>query len=174
MRTPTRHLALIALGFSLSCPFANASSANGEGRTGPALATAMPVFVQDVAPEAADAVSVVEAFSKSIKGAKWDDARALLDPEVLILESGGSERSREEYLREHAIADAAFLQSAQQQLRFRRARASGEMAWVATESLITTGKEGAKRTLRSTETMVLRKHEGRWAIVHIHWSSGST
>ena len=150
-----------------------ANTARGEKPTAQAIATAMPVFVQDVHPDAIDAVKVVDAFSKAIKAAKIPEAGALLDPSVLILESGGSERSRDDYLREHALADAAFLQSAQQQLRFRRARASGELAWVATESLITSGKEGAKRTVRSTETMVLQEHEGRWTIVHIHWSSGS-
>ena len=168
----------LVLAFALACgfgapAFGAAESADSEHAGGQSLATAMPVFVQDVPPAAVDAVKVVDAFSKAIKTAKIAEAGALLDPAVLILESGGSERSRDEYLREHAPADAAFLQSAQQQLRFRRARASGELAWVATESLITSGKAEAKRTVRSTETMVLRKHEGRWTIVHIHWSSGS-
>ena len=167
MSMSMRHLVFVAF----ACGFACAAGNTAIGSQ--ALTTAMPAFVQDVSPDAVDAVKVVDAFSTAIKAAKVAEAGALLDPSVLILESGGSERSRDEYLREHALADAAFLQSAQQQLRFRRARASGELAWVATESLITSDKAGAKRTVRSTETMVLRKHEGHWTIVHIHWSSGS-
>ncbi|MGH8049613.1 MAG: hypothetical protein ACREPB_03025, partial [Arenimonas sp.] len=64
--------------------------------------TGKPVFVQNIAPAAIDAVNVVDAFSAAIKSVKLDVAKNLLDPKVLILESGGSERSRDEYLGSHA------------------------------------------------------------------------
>lgn len=131
----------------------------------------MPAFVQDTPPEAAEAARAVDAFSAAIKAADLSQASALLDPEVVILESGGSERSRAEYLGEHAVADAAFMQGAQQVLRYRKARVIGELAWVATESLLETGKGEGRSLLRSTETMVLRKGPQGWKIVHIHWSS---
>ena len=131
----------------------------------------MPAFVQDIAPAAADAVKVVDAFSTAIKSAKIDEAAQLLDPKALILESGSSERSRDEYLREHAIADAAFMQAARQQLRYRQAQAEGDVAWVGTESTIQTVQDKKNRLLLSTETMVLRKTAQGWKIVHIHWSS---
>lgn len=134
-------------------------------------ASAMPAFVQDVVPAAGDAVKVVDAFSTAIKAVKIDEAAKLLDPKVLILESGSSERSRDEYLREHAIADAAFMQTAHQQLRYRQARVEGPIAWVATESAIQTTKGKKPLLLLSTETMVLRKTPDGWKIVHIHWSS---
>ena len=131
----------------------------------------MPVFVQNIAPAAVDAVKVVDAFSNAIKAAKIYEAAKLLDPQVLILESGSSERSRDEYLREHAIADAAFMQTAHQQLRYRQARAAGDLAWVGTESTIQTVQDKTNRVILSTETMVLRKTGQGWKIVHIHWSS---
>jgi ketosteroid isomerase-like protein len=131
----------------------------------------MPAFVQDIAPGAADAVKVVDAFSAAIKAVKLDEAGKLLDPEVLILESGSSERSRDEYLGEHAIADAAFMQTATQQPRYRQARAEGDVAWVGTESLLETTRDGKPLHLLSTETMVLKRTEQGWRIVHIHWSS---
>ena len=131
----------------------------------------MPVFVQNIAPAAADAVKVVDAFSNAIKAAKLDEAAKLLDPQVLILESGSSERSRDEYLREHAIEDVAFMQTAHQQLRYRQAQAEGAVAWVCTESVIRTTQDKKNRVLLSTETMVLRKTGHDWKIVHIHWSS---
>ena len=128
-------------------------------------------YAQDVAPAAADAVKVVDAFSAAIKAAKLDEVGKLLDPKVLILESGSSERSRDEYLSEHAIADAAFMQAAQQQLRYRQAQIEGDVAWVCTESMLHSMKDGQMVMLLSTETMVLRKTEQGWKIVHIHWSS---
>jgi ketosteroid isomerase-like protein len=131
----------------------------------------MPVFVQDIAPGAADAVKVVDAFSAAIKAVKLDEAGKLLDPKVLILESGSSERSRDEYLGEHAIADAAFMQTTKQQLRYRQAQAEGDIAWVGTESLLQTSRDDNPLLLLSTETMVLKKTAEGWKIVHIHWSS---
>ena len=131
----------------------------------------MPVYVQDIAPAAAEAVKVVDAFSAAIKAAKLDVARELLDPKVLILESGSSERNRDEYMGGHAIADAAFMQTARQQPRYRQAQAEGDFAWVATESLLEAKEDGKDLLLLSTETMLLRKTAAGWKIVHIHWSS---
>jgi ketosteroid isomerase-like protein len=53
----------------------------------------------------------------------------------------------------------------------RRARVSGDLSWVATESELHATDDGKPMTLLSTETMVLRKTDGGWRIVHIHWSS---
>ena len=73
--------------------------------------------VQDIDPAAQEAVAVVEAFSAAIKGVRIDEASALLDPTVLVLESGGSERNRDQYLAEHAQADAQYMKDARQALR---------------------------------------------------------
>ncbi len=131
----------------------------------------MPVFVQNIAPGAIDAVKVVDAFSAAIKAVKLPEAEKLLDPKVLILESGSSERSRAEYMAEHAGADATFMQTVHQQLRYRQAQVDGNMAWVATESELHTQKDGKPVTILSTETMVLKRTDKTWKIVHIHWSS---
>lgn len=133
--------------------------------------TGMPVTVQDIAPGAAEPVRVVDAFSAAIKAVKLKEAGDMLDPKVLILESGSSERSRDEYLGGHAIADAAFMQNAQMQLRYRQARVDGNMAWVASEGLLQASKDGKPLAMLSTETMLLRKGAQGWKIVHIHWSS---
>ena len=148
-----------------------AKPASAPQAKGTSASMGMPVYVRNIAPAAADAVKVVDAFSAAIKAVKIDEAAKLLDPQVLILESGSSERSRDEYLREHAIADAAFMQTAQQQLRYRQAQVEGNLAWVGTESILQRMQEGKTITLLSTETMVLKKTAQGWKIVHIHWSS---
>ena len=165
---------VLASGLALSL----AASANEPAKPAPApqpksstASLGMPVFVQNIAPAAAEAVKVVDAFSAAIKAVKLDEAAKLLDPQVLILESGRSERSRDEYLRGHAIVDAAFMQHAQQQLRYRQAQAEGNVAWVGTESALHSMKDGKMIMLLSTETMVLKKTAQGWKIVHIHWSS---
>ena len=121
--------------------------------------------------DAQAAVDVVDRFGKALAAGDFATVESLLDPDVLILESGGAERDRAEYMGHHAIADAQFLKGVHQQPGQRRARASGDLAWVASESEMHTSKDGKPVTLLSTETMVLRRVEGAWRIVHIHWSS---
>ena len=156
-------LAIVALLAILSCPPA-AASAHPTTQT-----TASSADRIDAA--AAPAVAVVDAFSAAL--ASLDVARAggLLADDVLVLESGGAERSRAEYLAAHAGADALFLQQATVRRLRRSARAAGGLAWVATESQVTTQRDGKPVALRSTETMVLRRTSAGWRIVHIHWSS---
>jgi ketosteroid isomerase-like protein/mono/diheme cytochrome c family protein len=126
---------------------------------------------ESTSPEAAAAVAVVEAFGAALAKGDLSTAKSLLDPDVLILESGGAEQSRAEYLAHHAGADAKFLRGAEVHPGRRRVRVEGDLAWVGSESEIHALADGKPLALLSTETMVLRRHEGAWRIVHIHWSS---
>jgi ketosteroid isomerase-like protein len=126
--------------------------------------------VRPATSSASEPVAVVEAFFKALAAADFGAATALLDAEALIFESGGVERSRAEYASHHMKDDASFLQAATQRVLSRSTDARGELAWVATESRLTTA--GAKPAdIISTETMVLRRSSDGWRIVHIHWSS---
>lgn len=127
--------------------------------------------VIDVPAAAKDAVATVDRFTNALSGGDLTKAGAELDPNVLILESGGAERSAAEYLGGHAKGDAAFLKSAHQQLLRRSAHVSGDFAWVASESELHLQKDGKPVTVLSTETMILRLGVSGWRIVHIHWSS---
>jgi ketosteroid isomerase-like protein len=124
-----------------------------------------------VSDQAKPAVAVVEQFSAAMHAGELERAGALLADDVLVLESGGAERSRAEYLGDHAIHDAAFLKTAHVQVKQRTARVDGSTAWVGTESELHANKDGKAMTLLSTETMVLKKTGANWRIVHIHWSS---
>ena len=125
----------------------------------------------DVPAVAKDAAATVARFTAALSGGRLAAAGAELDAKVLIVEGGDAERSAAEYLANHAKADAAFLKTAHQQVLSRVARASGELAWVATESELHVQKDGKPVTVLSTETMVLRHGPAGWKIVHIHWSS---
>lgn len=167
-KTMTRSLLLAAfiapfslLAFAQTKPDAHAQHAKPG-----AAASAM-----DVPQDALPAVEIVDQFGKAIASGDLKTVGDLLDPAVLILESGGAERSRDEYLGHHAIADAAFLKGAHQQIKRRIARISGETTWVGTESELHATKDGKATTTLSTETMVLNRTPQGWRIVHIHWSS---
>ncbi len=156
----------LALAFAVVSPaMAQTTQAHAHH---PATAAAANV---DVPAAATAAVAVVERFNTALSSGDLATVGSLLAPDVLILESGGAERSREEYLGHHAVSDAAFLKGAHRQLLRQRARTAGEFAWVGTESELHAQKDGKPLTVQSTETMVLKQTTDGWRIAHIHWSS---
>lgn len=157
----TALLALSLAGFALT-PSVNAHEPDKHA------AVTSAAFVSD---SAKPAVAVVDAFSAALKAKDMARVGQLLADDVLVLESGGAERSREEYLGHHAISDAAFLAGAHSQLKHRTARVDGDIAWVGSESELHAEKDGKPLTLLSTETMVLKRTGSDWRITHIHWSS---
>jgi ketosteroid isomerase-like protein len=135
-------------------------------------ATGVSTAVDIGIPAAAkDPVATVDRFTRALSDGDLTKAGVELDPNVLILESGGVERSAAEYLGGHAKGDAAFLKTVHQQLLRRNAHVSGDFAWVASESELHTQRDGKPVTLLSTETMLLQRRASVWKIVHIHWSS---
>lgn len=165
---PLLPFAALACAFALPAP---AQSSAPEATHQHAHARVMSTPALDVPSDAQAAVAVVDVFSKALASTDFKTVESTLDPAVIILESGGAERSREEYLGHHAIADAAFLGGAHVALQRRTARVDGDTAWVASESELHATEDGQPMTLLSTETMVLHKTADGWRIVHIHWSS---
>ena len=164
------------LAIPLACAFALSAAMSAHAQTPqathahpPAPATSAPRL--DVASGAQAAVSVVERFGQSLAAGDMKTVEALLSADVLILETGGAESSRGEYLSHHAISDAKFLKGTHSQLKRRTARIEGDLVWVGSESELHASKDGKPVTLLSTETMVLKNTPAGWRIVHIHWSS---
>ena len=163
----------LAQGFAVVAVASGSLALGQESKPAPATMSHHDVTHDqlDVDRAAADAVSVVERFSTALAAGRIDSAARELDPKVVILESGGVEQSRDEYLAGHATADAEFLKNAHITLQRRTARATGDLAWVASQSQIHVAKGAETMLIDSTETMVLHKAADGWKIVHIHWSS---
>jgi ketosteroid isomerase-like protein len=159
----------LTLAFSASNALAHGSEEHAPSRVQAGRETADAV--QSIAPEANEAVAILERFSAALSAGDLEAAGAQLDPAVLILESGGAEHSREEYLGGHATHDADFLRAAHITLKRRTAQASGDLVWVGSESDIQASKDDKVLKISSTETAVLRKRAQGWKIVHVHWSS---
>ena len=117
------------------------------------------------------AENIVDAFRKALTDGDSKQAMALLSDDVLIYESGGAEASKAEYASHHLEADIAFLRGIKQSVTARSAQASGDMALVTTQGATVGTYKDKSINSASTETMVLRLTEGKWKIVHIHWSS---
>jgi len=125
----------------------------------------------DVPDEARAAVATADRFFAALAAGDLEGAGAELDPDLIVLESGGGEYSAAEYLGGHAKHDAEFLKDAELAPARRIARISGDLAWVASEGELRVQNEGEPATYATAETMVLRSTAGGWKIVHIHWSS---
>jgi mono/diheme cytochrome c family protein/ketosteroid isomerase-like protein len=146
------------------------SKESGEHTHEHASETKAPAAIAALPGEAAAAAAVIDDFQARLKQGDTKRAAQLLDPAVLIFEGGNAEKSRAEYASHHLGADAEFLAKATVRPLLRTGAAQGDLAWIATESEITS-KSAQPLSLISTETMVLRKTAAGWRVTHIHWSS---
>lgn len=127
--------------------------------------------VQAVSEAAAPAVAAVDAFHAALGSGDAAAALALLAEDVVVLEEGGAERSRDEYAGHHLPADMTFAAATTAETTRRAAWVQGDIAWVLTEGR-TTGEFNDRPVDRLTaETMVLHRDGDAWRIRHIHWSS---
>ena len=110
-------------------------------------------------------------FHEALSSGAAHKVEALLDPQVLVLESGGAERSRAEYAAHHLGADMEFLRTMTSKLQRQSGDTVGNLAWVASESRLTGTANGTPVDLLSTETLVLQRASDGWKVVHVHWSS---
>jgi mono/diheme cytochrome c family protein len=119
-------------------------------------------------------LAVAQALQAALSAGDAGAVEALLDPQVLILESGSAERSRAEYAAHHMQSDMAFLKDTRYTLLRQTGDRVGDLAWVASESRITGGSGDNSFDLMSTETLLLKRTADGWVIVHVHWSSRPT
>ena len=117
------------------------------------------------------AAATVDAFHAALHRGDTRAAAALLADEALIFEAGGAERSKAEYAAHHLSADAEFSRLASSVVTRRSGNSAGAFAWVASEGRTSGTYKGKALDLLTTETMLLRRTNGGWRIVHIHWSS---
>ncbi|NNJ92196.1 MAG: nuclear transport factor 2 family protein, partial [Gammaproteobacteria bacterium] len=114
-----------------------------------------------LASELADAIAIGDVNS----------LRMVLAPDVLIFESGGVESSLAEYEGHHMPADMAFMKAMRREIISQQVIDSGDAATVVTRSRVYGIYKEKEVGLNSTETLVMKKLDGQWKVVHIHWSS---
>lgn len=134
-----------------------------EHASTPATTTALPAG-------AVDAAAVVDRFQALLAKGNTTAAAELLEPSVLIFESGGAEKSRAEYASHHLKEDAKFMKTATLSPLSRTGAVSGDLAFIATEASLKAGGS-TPVDLVTTETMVLKRTPKGWRVAHVHWSS---
>jgi len=133
-----------------------------------------PKTAQHVSPMRGDsAVDVVNSFHAALKQGQTDAALALMAEDVVIFESGGVESSRAEYAAHHLKADAAFSAGTSRTPVSELVTVEGNLATIMRVELVTGTFKERPINSRSVETMLLRNTDGKWRIVHIHWSSAN-
>ena len=134
------------------------------------LALFMPASV--MAGEEPDTpASVVSAFHAALASGEKERVLELLDPDVLIFESGGAELSRGEYASHHLNADMEFSAATTRTIVDQQVSEVAGAAWTLTRSE-TRGMFREKEVdVLGVETVVLRHGDRGWRIVHFHWSS---
>lgn len=126
-----------------------------------------------LSPSARGAAATVDAFHRALRRGDTRSAAALLAEDALIFEGGGVERTKQEYASHHLAADAAFSQAVPSVLTRRAGHSNGALAWIASEGRTTGTFRGKALDRITAETMVLRRAQRTWKIVHIHWSSAA-
>ena len=97
--------------------------------------------------------------------------RSIVAPDVLIFESGGMESSLSEYEGHHMLADMTFMKAVRREVISQQVIDLGDSATVVTRSRVHGIYKDQEIDMNSTETLVMRKVNGQWKAVHIHWSS---
>ena len=113
---------------------------------------------------------VVQQFHQALQQGNRDLALAQLAPEVQIFEGGGVERSRDEYKAHHLDADINYLKQISSKLLEQQIEIVGDMAYAVSRSQQQGEIKGKKIDRTGVESLVLRKQNGAWHIVLVHWS----
>ncbi len=93
----------------------------------------------------------------------------LLAEDVLILEGGHAQKSREEYMSGHMKSDMKFLANVKSEIISRETSQSGDLAWIITQTK-STGTYKDKAFERTSREMLVLRHDGHnWKITLVHW-----
>ncbi len=126
-----------------------------------------------VAQESSDHQSIVKTlndFEAAIVENNSELASQLLHNEAVILEGRGSE-TKEEYLSHHFHSDGKFLSAIDRNELSQGVKIEGSIAWVTTITTMKGTYSDRDIDLTSLELAVLKKENGNWQIVALHWSS---
>ena len=118
-----------------------------------------------------DAMQTAESLYAALKTGDTELVEAILDPGVLIFESGGVESSFEEYASHHLGADIEYMKTVEREILSRQVYEQGDISVIATRAQFNSTYNGKTTITMSNETLVLQKQEQGWRITHIHWSS---
>ncbi len=126
-----------------------------------------------VAQDTTDKISIEKAlndFETAIINNDSEKAGKILHDDVTILEGGGME-TKSQYLSHHFHSDGKFLAAINRENVSQDIKIEGNVAWVTSKTKMTGTYSGRDIDMNSLELAVLKKENGQWKIVALHWSS---
>ncbi len=125
---------------------------------------------EDVIDESTPA-GALESFHNALTRGDKEAVFRLLAEDVLIFESGGVERSLEEYAGHHMPLDMEFTKNMKRETTSQSVQEAAGTAIIFSESRTQGTFKNKEYNLLGKETIVLKRQENQWKITHIHWSS---
>ncbi|MEW6166880.1 MAG: nuclear transport factor 2 family protein [Pseudomonadota bacterium] len=118
--------------------------------------------------------AVVVDFHRALKEGYREGVLKHMDEKAIVFETGFVEARRDQYAAGHLDADMLYAAQVQREIVHREVSVSGDIAVALTQARTRGEFEGQPVSLENTETMVLRRGDDGWKIVHIHWSAHET
>lgn len=116
-----------------------------------------------------DPAITADAFHQALLDGDEKAVAKLLASDVVILESGHAQHSREEYMSGHMKSDMAFLPKIQREVIDRKSSQSENLAWVITHSRMFGEYKEQAIDMPSREMLVMKHNGDRWEITLVHW-----
>ncbi|MGQ0502633.1 MAG: nuclear transport factor 2 family protein [Panacagrimonas sp.] len=113
----------------------------------------------------------VDAFHKALRTNHPDQAIATLTEDAIILEQGFAESSRTEWVEKQLGPAVVFARDSSRRILRRSSGESGDTSWVISSTRTTVDVPGTALVLEGAETAILRRENGNWRIMHLHWSA---
>ncbi|MES2489746.1 MAG: nuclear transport factor 2 family protein [Pseudomonadota bacterium] len=114
---------------------------------------------------------VVDAFHEALRTRNRDVVVALMSQDAWLFENGFVEVSRDDYVKNHLSDDVEFARVTDYKPTRRRVTTDGQTALVLTQAIISGLFGDQDVDLEQTETMILRRTQTSWEIMHLHWSA---
>jgi ketosteroid isomerase-like protein len=143
-----------------------------EAAASPAHRARFDAIFGTAGDDAAEALAVVEQFHAALATGDSAGAMALLAPDAVVLEAGGTE-TRPEYAAHHLAADTEFARAVASRRTPLTVSVEGDVAWVAQASESAGTFRGRDIDSAGAELMVLTRSADGWRIRAFHWSSRS-
>ena len=113
----------------------------------------------------------VAAFHQALLDGDIEAIKGMLGKDLLLFEDGQGEISLKHYAKGHLKDDIAFSAKAKRKLESQTSWIEDGTATVSSTYDLKTKYKGKRYHLKSAETMILKRVEGDWVIVHVHWSN---
>ena len=117
-----------------------------------------------------DIGEAVAKLHSALQSGDESTIKSIMHETVLIFEGSGAERSLEEYASHHMKSDIKFLKSMAVKLLERNILIEGNVAVSSSRSKIKGTYKGKSFEKITVETLTLKKIDGIWKVIRVHWS----